>query len=139
MKINENTKCVLIICETLPCGQQANVAAVLSMTLGVRFPEIVGDDVTDADGLKHRGITRLNLPILAASSEKLKAIRESTKEEGDTFVVDFTEVAQMSRHYDEYKERLESLGGQDLSYIGIGLVGDKKRINKLTGNLKLLR
>ncbi len=139
MRINENTKCVLIICETLPCSQQAYVVAVLSMTLGTHLSELIRDNVIDADHLMHSGITRLNLPILATSSEKLRTIPEWTKDNSDIFVVDFTSIVQQSRHYEEYREQLESLHNPEISYKGIGITGDRKKINKLTGNLKLLR
>lgn len=139
MEISDNTKCVLIICETLPTGQKANVSAVLAMTLGTHFPEIVGPDVIDADGTIHPGITQLNLPILAASEDTLKRIKESAKDNNKIFSVDFSEIAQISRHYDEYKEKLLHSHASQLLYIGIGLIGDRKMINRLTGNLKLLR
>ncbi len=139
MEISDHTKCVLIISETLSHGQQANVSAVLSMTLGSHFPEIVGPDIVDADGTIHAGITQLNLPILAATEDTLRIIKESAKDNTEIFSVDFSDIAQMSRHYDEYKDKLLQSHASELLYIGIGLIGDKKIINRLTGNLKLLR
>jgi hypothetical protein len=55
------------------------------------------------------------------------------------FIVDFTSTAQESRSYDEYTSKLAITPGQVLRYIGIGILGDKKTVNRFSGNLKLLR
>ena len=37
------------------------------------------------------------------------------------------------------KEKMKNVQSSQLEYYGIGLYGDKKKINKLTGSLALLR
>ena len=49
----QNEKCVMVIDERLPVGVIANTAAILGITLGKQFPEVVGADVTDASGCTH--------------------------------------------------------------------------------------
>lgn len=135
----ENTKCVLIVDSSLTIGEQANVAAVLAMTIGAKNSEIIGADVADADDFQHKGITRLNLPVLTASVGKIRDIHDSASADSEVFLVDFTDAAQRSRTYDEYSSRMATLSAAELRYIGIGIIGHKKSINKYSGSLKLLR
>lgn len=135
----KDKKCVLIIDASLPHGQQANVAAVLAMTIGGKHPDIVGEAVSDGDGICHEGITQLNLPILSASTTELSEIFKIAVSDTDIMVVDFNDIAQSSRSYDEYISRMNVSNRQDITYIGMCLLGNKKQINKLTGNLRLLR
>ena len=135
----EKTKCVLIVDNSLSVGEQANVAAVLAMTLGAKYSEIIGDDVYDGDDLRHPGITQLNLPVLAASKDILREIHSLAYENDEVSLVDFTCTAQRSRTYEEYSLQIKKIAESELRYIGIGLIGNKKYINKYTGNLKSLR
>ena len=135
----EQTKCVLIVDNSLTIGEQANVAAVLAMTIGAKNSEIIGANVSTLDNISHQGITQLNLPVLTASEEILRKIHEQARVNDKVFLVDFTSTAQMARTYDEFSTKMSSLAEKDLKYIGIGIIGDKKIINKYSGNLKLLR
>lgn len=135
----ENCKCVLIVDSDLPTGEQANIAAVLAMTIGAKNDIIIGRDLPDADNTIHHGITQLNIPVLTACSEKIREIHDAACMDERVFIVDFTSTAQESRSYDEYTSKLAITPGQVLRYIGIGILGDKKTVNKFSGNLKLLR
>lgn len=135
----ENCKCVLIVDNVLPTGEQANIAAVLAMTIGAKNNMIVGRDLPDADNTIHHGITQLNIPVLTACSEKIREIHDAACMDERVFIVDFTSTAQESRSYDEYTSKLAITPGQVLRYIGIGILGDKKTVNRFSGNLKLLR
>lgn len=135
----EKTKCVVIVDSSLSVGEQANVAAVLAMSIGAKFSEIIGDDVYDGDDIRHPGITQLNLPVLAASRDTLRGIRSLACDNDEVSLVDFTCTAQRSRTYEEYTLQIKKIAESELSYIGIGLIGNKKYINKYTGNLKSLQ
>ncbi len=135
----EKTKCVLIVDSSLSIGEQANVAAVLAMTIGAKNSEIIGNDLYDGDNTLHPGITQLNIPVLAASCEKLKEIHDVANINEEVFVVDFTVTAQKSRTYEEYTAQMNHITEKELRYLGIGLIGSKKYINKYSGNLKSLR
>lgn len=135
----ENCKCVLIVDSDLPTGEQANIAAVLAMTIGAKNDIIIGRDLPDADNTIHHGITQLNIPVLIACSEKIREIHDKAALDERVFIVEFTSTAQESRSYDEYTSKLAITPGQVLRYIGIGILGDKKTVNKFSGNLKLLR
>ena len=135
------TKCVMIIDENLPAGIIANTAAILGITLGKRFPEAVGMDVTDKSGNAHLGIIEFPVPILKGSPELIREVRQRlyTKEFEDVTTVDFSGTAQECKTYDEFVRKIAETEEENLLYLGIGLFGGKKKINKLTRNLPLLK
>ena len=69
-------KSVIIVDEDAPAGIAANTAAILGITLGVRMPDIVGEDNVDQEGNTHLGITRIPIPVLRSDAETLANIRE---------------------------------------------------------------
>ena len=54
-------------------------------------------------------------------------------------VVDFSDLAQGCKTYEEFIGKMAITSEAEINYIGIAICGDKKKINKLTGNLPLLR
>lgn len=135
----QDQKCVMVIDEALPAGIAANTAGIMGITLGKHIPEAVGPDVTDKNGRVHLGIIAVPVPILKASREKIKEIREQlyAPEFSDLTVVDFSDVAQSCNVYDEFIQK--AADSDEFIYYGIGICGRKKAVNKLTGNLPLLR
>ena len=137
----KNQKCVIVIDETLPIGIIANTSAILGITLGAKVEEIVGDNVMDKTGNSHLGIIKIPIPILKATTETIKAIHKKLYEHDfyDLTTVDFTDLAQSCKTYDEFVERMNHTQEKDLKYIGLAIYGSKNKINKLTGNIPLLR
>lgn len=135
------TKCVIVIDETLPTGLIANTAAILGTTLGKEAPELVGENITDASGFKHLGIVEIPLPILKADKTHLHELREKSASEkfSEVTVAAFTDTAQGCKTYQEYIGKLQRADSSDYHYLGLGFYGEKKKINRLTGDLPLLR
>lgn len=134
-------KCVMIIDNSLPLGLIANTAAILGTTLGATLPQMVGRDVCDASGNTHRGINTVPTTVLQAGEELLKTLRQRLYEPefADLVAVDFTDVAQRIHVYEDYHKEAEATATSAFQYFGIALFGDKKKINRLTGMLPLLR
>ena len=137
----QHEKCVMVLDETLPAGLAANAAAIMGITLGRQMPEIVGADVTDQSGRLHRGIIAFPVPVLKSSPEGLRAIREKLyqPEFQDLSVVDFPDLAQGCKTYEEFTGKMAQTPEPSLRYLGVALCGPKKKINKLTGHIPLLR
>ena len=104
------------------------------------MPEVVGADVTDKTGNEHLGIIEFPVPILKGNVEKIKEIREKLFEPGfsDLTVVDFSDLAQGCKTYDEFIEKMNGVSESDLNYFGVVICGKKKKVNKLTGSMPLL-
>lgn len=137
----QNEKCVMIIDENLPLGIIANTAAIMGITLGRKMPEVVGADVYDRTGKEHLGIIEFPVPILKGNADSIKAIRKKLYEPdfSDLTVVDFSDLAQGCKTYDEFVEKMKEVSEIDLNYFGIAICGAKKKVNKLTGSMALLR
>lgn len=137
----QNEKCVMVIDENLPLGLIANTAAIMGITLGKEMPEVVGRNVMDQDGYLHPGIIEFPVPILKADPAAIKDIREKLYETEfqDLYVVDFSDLAQGCKTYDEFIEKMSVTSQETLLYYGIGICEPKKKVNKLTGSLSLLR
>ncbi|MDM8144269.1 DUF2000 domain-containing protein [Megamonas hypermegale] len=137
----ENEKCVIVVEKSLPLGLVANTCAIMGISLGKKFPQIVGESIFDKNGNKHLGIIEFPVPILQAASDRIKFIRSKLYEEdfGDVVCVDFSDVAQGCKTYAEFIGRMKLTEAEKLEYLGLCICGDKKKVNKLTGNLPLLR
>lgn len=131
------TRTALVIDEALPTGLAANAAAVLAATLGHRLEHLVGPDGTDAAGGIHAGITTVNLPVLAASADRLAALAHHARRL-DLFVVGFTDVAQAQRTYDDYLAQLATTAPDALRFRGVAIHGPSKPVRTVTGSLPLL-
>ena len=130
---------MMVISESLPVGLAVNAAGVLAATLGRRVESLVGPDVVDGSGERHAGLVRIPIPVLKADEEEIRKVRARAAELEDLLVVDVTETAQSSRTYEEYEDRMSLAQGDGLGYLGVALYGEKRSVNKLTGNLPLLR
>jgi|GEM_PF-166540 len=134
-------KCVMVIAEDLPLGIIANTAAVMGVTLGKQFPHIVGSDVFDKTGRRHLGIIEFPIQILKGNSLSIKRLREKLYQPEflELTVVDFSDIAQSCKTYDEFIGNLAGVSEADLNYFGLAICGSKKQVNKLTGSMPLLR
>lgn len=137
----KNEKCVMILDENLPLGLIANTAAIMGITLGKRLPEVVGTDVADRTGNVHLGIIEFPVPVLRASCGTIKAVRERLyqPEFQELTVVDFSDLAQGCRTYDEFIRKMGQASEETLEYLGVAICGPKKKVNQLTGSMPLLR
>lgn len=137
----KNEKCVIILDENLPLGLIANTAAIMGITLGKKLPEVVGTDVADRTGNVHLGIIEFPVPVLKASCDTIKAVRERLyrPEFQELTVVDFSDLAQGCRTYDEFIQKMGQASEETLEYLGVAICGPKKKVNQLTGSMPLLR
>lgn len=137
----ENEKCVIVVDENLPLGIIANTAAILGITMGMKMPDVVGNDALDLEGNPHMGIIQFPVPILKGNTDILKKLRTRLFEPqfSELTVVDFSDLAQGCKTYNEFIGKMANTSESRLNYIGIAVCGNKKQINKLTGSMPLLR
>jgi hypothetical protein len=134
-------KCVMVIDANLPLGLIANTAAMLGITIGQLHPEIVGPDVIDGSGKTHLGISMVPISMLKGDETLLGDLRLRLFEQefAGLTAVDFSDVAQKINVYEDYAKKSAETPEREHGYYGIALYGDKKKINRLTGMLPLLR
>ncbi|AET67895.1 hypothetical protein Desor_2300 [Desulfosporosinus orientis DSM 765] len=136
-----NMKCVMIIDSELPIGVIANTSAILGVTLGKHIPEQIGVDVVDATDKTHLGIITIPIAMLKGNKDILRDLRERlyAPEFSDLVVVDFSDVAQCCNVYSEYIAKAACVPEIEHTYLGVVIYGEKKKVNKLTGYMPLLR
>jgi len=137
----QNQKCVMVIDENLPLGIISNTAAIMGITLGKQIPDTVGSNVIDKTGNIHMGIIEIPVPILKGNNTSIKDLRKKLyqPEFSDLIVVDFSDVAQCCNTYDDFISKISNVPEHELQYYGIAICGNKKKVNKLTGSMPLLR
>ena len=131
----------MVIEESLPTGIIANTAAIMGITLGKEIPEVVGADVYDKTGNVHLGIIEFPVPILKGNNKIIKSLRQKLYEPefSELTVVDFSDLAQSCKTYYEFIKKMREVSESELQYFGIAICGEKKKVNKLTGNIALLK
>lgn len=97
--------------------------------------------MVDKTGNSHLGIIAIPVPILKGTSEKIREIREKLYQPDfqDLTVVDFSDMAQGCNVYDEFMQKMAGAPESALQYFGLAICGAKKKVNKLTGSMPLLR
>ena len=134
-------KCVIIVDGNLPIAMISNTTAALGISLASGTKGMIGKKLLDKDQRIHEGITNVPIPILTLSKEEIKNKYDDLlkKNDPEIKVIGFSDVAQKSLSYEDYELKLSSTNKDQINYLGICLYGPKKKINKLTGNLKMLR
>lgn len=135
----DDSKCAIVIDEGLSAGLALNAASVVALTLGRRVDGLIGADVVDSDDYIHPGITHISVPVLKASRERLRELHAAAAACPTVFVVGFTGLAQACRAYDEYIAKMAEAATESLSFVGLGLFGDKQSLKRYTGSLALWR
>ncbi|EOH8749951.1 DUF2000 domain-containing protein [Enterococcus faecalis] len=135
----QKKKLVIIVDNSFPLGIIANTTAVIGMSLGAKYPNLIGESVMDASGFSHEGVVEIPIPILQGDKNKIFKIFNKAIHTEELSVIGFTTLGQKCKNYSEYVEKLSFEESEVLEYIGIGIAGDAKSINKLTGSLPLYR
>jgi hypothetical protein len=134
-------KCVILVDSKLPIGLLANTVAVLGLSLGGHIRNLIGEDIQDKSGCIHKGITNIPIPVLTSTIYEMSEIylQKSKEDYSDVLFLGFCKTAQRCISYDEYKEKMLQIKTKDIEFIGLCLYGTKIKINKITGNHKLLK
>jgi hypothetical protein len=140
MNMKNIEKCAIVLSDDLGVGLALNAAAALALSLGHDFgASLIGDDIADASGTMHRGITRYPLPMLRAPSTAVRELVVRAHEADSIYVVTFSSAAQAARDYDSYREAMAEAETGEHDYAGLLVAGAKKDVNRLTGSLPLYR
>jgi len=134
-------KCVMIVNEDLPRGIIANTTAALGISIASLQDGMIGKRLMDGNGRIHESVTNVPIPILALPVNDIKTLYDNLLDLNDEGlkVIGFNDVAQKSHHYDEYEAMLSQTSKDNINYLGMCIYGPKKKINKLTGSIKMLR
>lgn len=110
----------------------------MGMSLGRYRPDLVGPEAQNADGTTLPGITTIPVPILTADEAAIAKIFAAAQDDLET-VVPFGVAALTTKNYADYMAKLATLADAEQGIKGLLLLGGKKPVNKLVGQLPLLR
>jgi hypothetical protein len=132
-------KIVILVNNNLAHGVAANTCGIIGMTLGKLKPELIGPDIADGCNNIHRGISSYALPVLQSDSNEIMKIYTAIQKQfpEEIITVPFSQTAQTSKCYEEYEHRLSLENTEKIVFNGLGICGNKKILNRLTGHLKL--
>ena len=136
--MQESERCVIVVDAALPPGKAANAAAVIALTLGKRHSHLAGADLIDASGCAHPGLIPIGIAVLAGSAADLGDVRDRAMRHGID-VVGFPAQGQQTNDYAEFGARVREVPTAELSYVGIGLYGNRKAVRRVVGKFPLLR
>ena len=131
-------KWVVVVQEGVPAGRAVNAVACVAAAVGAGVSGLLGPDAVDADGSAHAGLPWAGCSVLAASVEKLTAIRSKAAGSEGVLVVDMPEAAQLTRVYDEYLQAVAETPSAALAPLAVALVGPRNRVDRIVGRLPLL-
>ena len=127
----------IIVKDDLKKGLIANICSVISASFLRYGPDILGPDI-EAKDLFYPGITKIPIIILGGANGNLKTILDQAIEKNIAYIL-YDKIAMTCHNYEEYIELVKNQRSENREIMGIGLLGDKKAIKKITGNLPLLK
>lgn len=132
-------RCTIIIDKDLPAGLAMNAASVIGISFGRRVDNLVGPDMQSLDEVNYPGVIYAPLPVLLASGDYLHELQASAESDDEMYVMPFSALAQSCKTYEEYGERISSVKSENIELVAIGIIGPKKKLTRMTGNLPLYK
>ncbi|TNV19801.1 DUF2000 domain-containing protein [Buttiauxella sp. B2] len=132
-------RCTIIIDKNLRAGLAINAASVIGISFGRMVENLVGPDMQSKDAVNYPGVVYAPLPVLLAPGSYVHELLDIAEQDDEFYAMPFSALAQSCKTYDEYGERISSASSERIELVAIGLIGPKKKITKLTGNLALYK
>ncbi len=133
-------KIILVLRPDLPVGTLVNVAACLTAGIIAANPGLAGEPLEDQSGL--RSLASSHVPVVALKGENAAFTRilAAVKTQQDArllsvFPAYARDIHQAAQYWQQHKGYVHD--GTEL--LGLALYGPKKWLNRLSGNLPLLR
>lgn len=132
-------KIAIVLDPKLPRGATDNRAAVLATGLAARHPEILGPDLSTADGETIPGFTKVPIVVLAGRLDQPLGELVARARAAECTVLVFLARAQGMRSYEAYRESVAQSCYNELDVDAVVIFGEKKKVNRLVGSLPALR
>ncbi|MBD8162731.1 DUF2000 domain-containing protein [Erwinia persicina] len=132
-------RCTIIIDSQLSPGLAMNAASVIGISFGRTVENLVGPDLHSLDAVSYPGVIYAPLPVLRAESSYVQQLLAIAGQDDEMVAMPFSALAQSCRTYEEYSERISAVPSPQIALVAIGLLGPKKKITQLTGNLALYK
>lgn len=130
-----DTKLVVILRDDLLTWQKLNVTAFLMSGIGAT-QNIIGEPYSDADGISYLPMSQQPIVVYSASREEMKEVlkRALTKEVNMNI---YTEELFNTFNDEDNRAKVAEYKTDELNLVGIGMIGKKNHVSKLTKGFKL--
>ena len=138
-KLAQSHKIAIVLDPDMNRGKLANRSAVLATGLAVHHPEIMGPDTATADNITLPGITKVPIVVLQArNNREIPELALKSRRLNCTTLV-YLAHAQGLRSYNEYMHHISGKTEESLDVDAFLIYGPRKKVEKVTGNLAILR
>lgn len=131
-----DTKIALVLRSDLAGWQVANVAAFLAGGLVGARPELPGFAYMDADGTSYAPLVRQPILIFGASSRELARTRSRALSRGSTLNI-YTAALFATGNDADNRAAVAAVAGEALDLVGLGVVDERRIVDKIVNGLKL--
>ncbi len=130
-------KAAIIINPDLPTGLLANAVACITSGLFLDGKDLVGNTIEGED-VSYIPITKIPILILKPGNTPIMELVRQAQTKNLKYMA-FTEEGQSTTNYEEYEKRVIGKSINDVTLVGLGVVGPDELVNSLCGNLPMLR
>lgn len=131
-----DTKIAFIVRDDLPDWQRLNVVAFLATGIASAAPEIMGKPYVDSLGRHYGNMSGQPMLIFEADLEKLQAVHRKALEREVT-IIPYIHAMFSTRHDEANREVFMAADADNLDFVGIGIRGHKKAVDKVIKGLSL--
>lgn len=129
------TKIVVIIRDDMVMWQKLNVTAFLLSGIG-GTQNIIGEPYMDRSGVRYLPMSQQPIVIYAATAEKMKELINKAVAK-DVSIAIYTEELFKTYHDEDNRAKVAEYSTDKLNLVGIGIIGRKNLVARLTKGLSL--
>ncbi len=130
-----DSKIVAILRQDLLMWQKLNVTAFTMSGIGGR-QDVLGEPYVDGDGNTYLPMSKQPILIYAANGEQLKEILLKAQSKEVNMAI-YTEELFNTYNDDDNRAKVAEFATNDLNLVGIGMIGKKNHVDRLTKGLNL--
>ena len=130
-------KIAIALDDTLGQGFLANASACIASGLFNNEEDLLGPEI-EAENFTYIQITKIPILIVKKNDKEWKELLKRAKKNKLKYMV-FTQEGQSTTSYDEYIERVKGKPLEEVTIVGIGVLGEDSIVQKFCGDLPLLR
>ena len=130
-----DSKIVAILRQDLLMWQKLNVTAFIMSGIGGR-QDVLGEPYVDGVGKMYLPMSKQPILIYAASSEQLKEILFKAQSK-EVHMAIYTEELFNTYNDEDNRAKVAEFATNDLNLVGIGMIGKKNHVDRLTKGLNL--
>ncbi|MEI7871811.1 MAG: DUF2000 domain-containing protein [Alphaproteobacteria bacterium] len=131
------TKTVLVLRRDLVAWQVANVAAFLAGGLAGNHPHIMGEPYRDGDGRAYASLIREPVFVYGATLEELRRTHQRVLSR-ELVPAIYIEPMFITANDADNRAAVAAAPADALDFVGIGVHGPRKTIDKIVNGLKFL-